>query len=90
VARTAIWSIVGIVCLQRVDEPGHNHWPSDVWIGAALGAYTGHTIAVRNEERRRGIPQGKWYDVFHRPSRNWSLLPVAGSSFSGLAVRARF
>jgi hypothetical protein len=89
VARAAIWSIAGIVCLQRVDEPGHNHWPSDVWIGAALGAYAGHTIAIRNEERRRGISQGKWYDIFHRPEKNWSLLPVAGSRFSGLAVRAR-
>lgn len=89
-ARVAIWSVATITCVQRVDEPGHNHWPSDVWLGAAYGAYAGHTVAKRNEERRRGIPQGKWYDVLHRPAGDLSVLPFASPGGGGFVARARF
>lgn len=89
-ARAAFWGMATVVCLQRVDEPGHNHWPSDVWFGAALGAYEGHTIAARNEERRQGVPQGKWYDITHRPPPKWGVVPVVGPEYSGFALRATF
>ena len=76
VARVAIWTVAGLVCLQRIDDPNKSHWPSDVWLGAALGAYGGHTIARRNEERRRGVAQGRWYDVLHRTSADLLLMPT--------------
>jgi hypothetical protein len=90
IARAAIWSLAAVACAQRVDEPGHNHWPSDVWMGAALGAWAGHTIAMRNEERRQGVEQGRWYDVFYRPDRNWSATPVLAPDGGGVAVRTTF
>lgn len=92
VARSAIWAATATVLLQRVDEPGHNHWPADVWIGAALGTWAGHTVATRNEERRQGFKQKKWYDVIHRPDPHpeFTVLPVVSPEFTGLAVRARF
>ena len=64
------WKAESKEFLQRMSpEIVLNHWPSDVWIGAALGTWGGHTIAKRNEERRHGIPQRKWYDVVHRACR---------------------
>src|SRR6185503_12679330 len=89
-AQSAIWVVAGLVCLQRVDEPGHNHWPSDVWLGAAYGAYAGHTIAVRNQERRDGVKQKKWYDIIHRPENQWSAIPVVGPDYVGASFRAKF
>jgi hypothetical protein len=90
IARTVIWSAAAVACLERLDDPVLNHWPSDVWMGAALGAYCGHTIAVRNEERRHGVEQAKWYDIFHRPDRNWSVMPAVGPGSYGLNARAQF
>ena len=92
-ARILIWGVAGLVCVERIDpEKPLNHWPSDIWMGAALGTWAGHTIAVRNEERRRGIPQRKWYDVVHRPPKaDWSVMPYRSSEgVPGLAVRASF
>jgi hypothetical protein len=85
-ARVGIWSLATVAALQRVDEPDRNHWPSDVWIGAAYGAWAGHTIARRNEERRQGIPQAKWSDVLRRPNRSWRIMPVIGRGLVGLTV----
>jgi hypothetical protein len=81
------------VCVERIDpEIPLNHWPSDIWIGAALGTWAGHTVAKRNEERRRGIPQRKWYDVVHRPPKaDWSVMPyLTPEGGPGLAVRTIF
>jgi membrane-associated phospholipid phosphatase len=87
-ARAAIWSVAGLVCLQRIDDPGKSHWPSDVWLGAALGTYSGHTLARRNDERRRGVSQRPWYDVVHRSAAEWSLSPTIEPV--GFACRTRF
>ncbi len=92
-ARIVIWSIAGLVCVERIDpERVLDHWPSDIWMGAALGTWAGHTIAVRNEERRHGIPQRKWYDVIHRPPKaDWSVMPYTSSEgVPGLAVKTSF
>lgn len=85
-ARLGIWSLATVAALQRVDEPDRNHWPSDVWIGAAYGAWAGHTIAKRNEERRQGIPQAKWNDVFRR-QHSLRVVPVIGRDLMGVTVQ---
>ena len=87
-ARAGIWGVATVAALQRVDDPDRNHWPSDVWIGAAYGAWAGHTIARRNEERRRGIPQAGWPAVLRRQTSGWRVLPLIGRGVVGLAVHA--
>jgi membrane-associated phospholipid phosphatase len=72
------------VCLQRIDSG--NHWPSDVWAGAAYGAYASHTLVRRNDERRSrdrsvgGRRQDSGTRISWGPTREWN----------GFAVRARF
>ena len=87
-ARAAIWTVAGLVCLERVEDPRLDHWPSDVWFGAALGTWAGHTIAMRNEERRQNIPQARWFEIMHRPTGRLSATPMVAPDGFGFVVRA--
>lgn len=90
VMQVLMWGIAGTACLQRVDSQGH--WPSDVIVGAAFGTWAGHTVARRNDERRRGIDQGPWWDFTYRPTKTSavSVMPVVDDGYIGLGARAAF
>ena len=87
IASALAYGIAGAVCVQRVDDG--QHWPSDVWLGAAYGTFVAHQVVRRNEERRRGLDQGTWYDATKR-NPQWSAMPVMAPGYLGIGLQGRF
>ncbi len=70
------------IALQRIDS--ESHWPSDVWISAAMGAITSRTVVRRWEERAARRDAG----AENRPKVTWS--PLLSRAGGGLRVDVTF
>lgn len=68
----AAYTLAGLVGWSRFND--HDHWPSDVFAGAALGYYIGKKVSALNNGRAEGL----------------ALVPVDVPGGQGLGLTSRF